>query len=176
MSVSVGRKWFFIMRILCSKAGLVSIALGALVVGLLHYVVFRNPEALYINKYLHFNDFLPKLSYIVPRESNLITGAMPTAIHVFSFSILTAMSLPFTKGNIISACILWLVVNTGFEAIQIINSCPSIIQADNLLSNLLCAYITNGIFDWLDIASAILGAISAYILLQSHLPPNTYRE
>ncbi len=153
------------VRFCCSKIGLGIFSIISLVIGVLLYLITRKLDSLYLSNALHFHNLPAWFPNLISDELKLLFGSLPTAIHVFSFSILTALSLGLKERNILTACIIWAVINIGFEAIQILDSCPLIFQAENIFNYTLCAYISNGVFDWFDVASALIGAAFAYVLM-----------
>jgi len=82
----------------------------------------------------------------------------PTFIHPFLFSLLSwwAMGFKYPKSSIG----FWLVINLIFEMGQSIQ-----VDKYDFLPTILQKYFINGTFDWWDMFSIILGAVSAYIFI-----------
>lgn len=142
----------------------IALAIVALGIGAGVYLFARNAGMLYLCR----GSSIPLLCLAragSPHHLSGLVATLPTALHVLAFSVMTAPLLR-SRYAIGVACLLWVCVDSGFEFLQIAKSCPFGLSAlDNPLANLTCAYIVNGSFDWMDIASAWFGAGIAYVAL-----------
>lgn len=138
--------------------GLVALAFGA---GM--YWFWRGPESLYLL------DLLGALPGEVAERKVLygfmaiLIGSLPSAVHVYSFSIFSALAFQLTRGTILLTCITWTAVNVIFEFTQIGNSCS--VSGEGTFALVLqtwCAFSANGTFDPQDIAFACVGGACAY--------------
>ena len=130
------------------------IALAALLLGISYYWLARPEHGLLLFP------MLPTTKLLVPSLVAHWLGWLPTAAHVFSFSLLTWLSLGGRHPTF--ACVLWCVVNAGFELGQalpvgVIDRFPDILNIRN--------YLTNGVFDWLDLTACVVGAWAAWSVL-----------
>lgn len=92
---------------------------------------------------------------------------LPSFVHPFAFSLLTAAVLPARSDWRLTACAAWGVVNVGFE----VGQHPDVgarladwLQSDGSASPLtraLSNYFVRGTFDVADIVAALLGAAAA---------------
>ena len=141
----------------------VTIALSALAMGILVYLMDRQPESVYF-----FPHWLSS-----PTHTGLFFGAvgnyLPTFIHVYVFIILTVVVMAPKAGRMEYICVFWLVVDSLFELgqISIISQWIAAITPDwfsgiPVLEN-TAAYFTSGTFDYLDIFSIVIGTIAAYL-------------
>jgi hypothetical protein len=134
------------------------------------YALLRNPNALYTSKALGIA--LPSSSFrsCLPDELLSIADALPTATHAFAFSILTALFFPPCRETICRCCLFWARTDNGFEFLQMAHSCPAMLAtSDYSIARIACADMSKGVFDWLDIFSACLGAAIAYSTLIWHV-------
>jgi hypothetical protein len=96
---------------------------------------------------------------------------LPSFIHPFSFSLFTAAVLSPRPTPRYGACIAWGAVNVAFEVGQ--HPLVSARLTEVLLGPLhglplvepLARYFVRGTFDWGDIAAALLGMVSAGVVL-----------
>lgn len=135
-----------------------------LVIGIAVYLFVRDPRILYLNNFLDIPFISINQADNITFFMNVYTGSIPTAVHAFAFSIFTALALGTNRKNIVLASIVWAVIDIFFEILQTIKDC-SFILGKHILGDFLCAYISSGTFDWLDIASIILGSFFAYYLM-----------
>jgi hypothetical protein len=97
---------------------------------------------------------------------------LPSFVHPFAFSLLTAATLPARSVWQYGACAVWGAVNVAFE----IGQHPQVsarlaegLQAgfgDTMLTRALANYFLRGTFDVGDIAAAVLGALAAAAVLR----------
>ena len=134
-------------------ASLVSIALGVL-----FYVFFREPSALYLFEKIS----LPWQSITIPNWAFWL-NSIPTLFHALSFSLVTVVVLSKTANSIAFACFFWAFINTIFEAGQLLQAYPAwLTDAASSIATAVFAYFVNGVFDPLDIVFAWSGALVAY--------------
>lgn len=142
------------------------IGLGALIIGILVYLIDRPSGHTY---------FLNRLPFPIPFDFNApgILGragsVLPDFIHVFSFSLITAGILGSEKKGAFYSCLFWFVVNALFETGQkfgrtISPFVPRWFDGIPYIENTK-NYFTRGTFDWLDLLAMLAGALSAWGLL-----------
>jgi hypothetical protein len=137
-----------------------------LVLGVIVYVLDRNPQQVY---------FLTKvLSH--PLAERPVFGeagsSLPSFAHVYAFILLTAALLPPTRGACLGATLFWLITDSAFEIGQhaaiaplIASAVPAWFSSIPIIENTR-AYFLNSTFDPIDIAAIIIGAIAAAATLQ----------
>lgn len=145
-------------------------AIAALIIGILVYVFFRQPESIY---------FIPDGFIINNAYSHAVsslTDHLPTFIHVFSFILLTAV-ISGSNRHIKLICITWLLIDSLFEIAQydapaewLAHHTPSWFSFIPVLENTK-SYFRNGTFDLIDLLSIAAGTLAAYLLLRY-----TYRK
>jgi len=91
-----------------------------------------------------------------------VGGALPSFAHAFAFSLLTALLLAPGRGAQRAACLGWAAVDTLFE----IGQHPAVAKHLLWLPGPLARYFRHGVFDALDVAAGLLGALLAYALLR----------
>lgn len=138
--------------------------------------------ALVLGLLLHVTQRDAAYSLLVPRvdaltglpELGAVAGWLPSFIHPFAFSLLSAALLPAPASARYGACIAWCAVNIAFEVGQHPRISPSL--AENLDSALgktplgppaqaLADCALRGTFDTGDIVAAMLGALAAAMVL-----------
>lgn len=88
---------------------------------------------------------------------------LPSLLHVFAFSLLTASVLPIGGVGTFHPCLIWWSIDCVFEFAQLpivakeINSALGV----NLLSRSLAACFLHGTFDLADLLAATAGALAA---------------
>jgi hypothetical protein len=100
---------------------------------------------------------------------------LPSFVHVFAFSVLTALLLPRRAHVGDGACVFWLGVNLLFElgqwrpvALWLVMHLQPAPEAGRW-RQALAAYFSNGTFDAGDVLAAVLGGVLAALLLRSSL-------
>ena len=98
--------------------------------------------------------------------------SLPSFLHVFGFSVLSAGIIAMNKKAYLLICSLWALINISFEILQ----SDFFLQLNQLTfftatfgdSALfwLQNYSSNAVFDYYDILAILLGAISAYWVLK----------
>jgi hypothetical protein len=125
---------------------------------------------------------LPDDAFLVPRLAieispawrdwvPALTGSLPTFTHTVAFALLTAaLVLPGQRGALF-ACLLWLGIETLFEAGQapsvsmwLSGYVPAWFSRVPILDH-AGSYFRGGTFDPNDLAAAVLGALIAYWIL-----------
>ena len=103
---------------------------------------------------------------------------LPSFVHPFGFSLITAAVLRPGPGSAQRACMAWCLVNIAFGLAQLRSVAAFLAEAmrDHLGSTrpvtLLANYFLRGTFDPGDIVAAVLGALTAAAVLR-HLQPAT---
>jgi hypothetical protein len=137
-----------------------------LVLGVLFYYFFRSAEYTYFLKFLgnknNLKDFLPPLFVT-------LGNSLPTFIHVFAFSLMTAGLVDSQKKSYLIVCLSWFVIDVFFElgqcfANNIIPIIPGWFSDIIFLENTKDFFL-HGKFDFIDLLSIALGSIAAYTLL-----------
>ncbi len=138
------------------------IAAAALSVGLLDYLLGRQPE----HVYFLFHGF----SLVHGHHSlfGVLGNYLPSFVHVYAFILLTAAVAGFSKTRLIRICATWFAIAFLFEVAQhpalspiIAVAVPAWFMGIPILDN-TAAYFLNGTFDILDLLSIALGTIAAY--------------
>jgi hypothetical protein len=92
---------------------------------------------------------------------------LPSAIHPFAFSLLSAAALPAPRSRAYGACLVWCVVNVVFEMGQHPLISAPLAQALDAafgrgpIGGALARYFVRGTFDVGDIVAAVAGALAA---------------
>ena len=97
---------------------------------------------------------------------------LPSFLHTFAFSLITAAALAPRSTPRYGACVAWAAINVGFEIGQ--HPLVSVRLAEALLGPMhgwplvqpLARYFVHGTFDWGDIAAAMLGAFTSATALR----------
>lgn len=137
-----------------------------LLVGLFIYVFDR-----------HFIPLFPipnviKLVEGTPQLFGSFSNFLPSFIHVFSFSLITASIIGCGKMSYLYVCMFWGMVNLLLELGQApwiyewIQPMISPWNDKNLIILYLDSYLKNGVFDILDVLSILFGALMAYKVLE----------
>ena len=139
--------------------------LSILVMGFLFYYFFRNAESTYFIQFFRLTQPIKETPHLLQRFGY----SLPTFIHVFAFSLLTAGIMENSKKGYATICLLWFGINVFFELGQkfdrwVIQFIPDWFSDIVLLENTK-NYFLNGCFDYLDLLSITLGALLAYIFL-----------
>ena len=141
--------------------GILSLSLGSLV-----YFYDRSPFHTYFLSQLNviFYTFNGPQKVFGPIGNNL-----PSFIHPFSFSLITAGFLSTNKSYFIPICAFWFLVNCAFELGQKYGSLVLQILPDWLsystVFKISVIYFSGGTFDVRDIAAICLGSIIGYSVL-----------
>lgn len=140
--------------------------MSALFAGVLFYVYFRDPHEVY---FLRFFDVPAGVSVVLPPFLTGLGGHLPSFLHVFSFSLLTAAFLPLTRKAIFFSCTFWTVVNLCFELGQKYKTAaarivPSWFQGIPFLEN-TADFFRFGSFDVIDMTAMTAGGVAAGLFL-----------
>lgn len=142
------------------------IGFSGLVLGILFYYFFRSAEHTYFLKILAINPQGHKfLSPILVALAN----SLPTFIHVFAFILMTASLIAGQKRGYIAVCLAWFAVDFIFELGQgfgdmLISFIPDWFSNFLFFENTK-DYLQHGRFDYLDLISIAIGALTAYLFL-----------
>ena len=141
--------------------GVLVLALGTLV-----YLVDRAPHETYFVSEsrvdISLHDTLPGLF-------GRIGASLPTFTHVFAFIMITAGLINCRRRGYLVIAFSWFIIDAAFEIGQkykdaAVRWVPSWFSGIPFLENTE-NYFQNGTFDWIDMATIFLGAITAYIVL-----------
>jgi hypothetical protein len=137
-------------------------ALLALTLGLAVYVLDRAPGS----------------AYFLPRDLSLpgthawfgaLGGWLPEFVHVYAFSLLTALILGASRGALLTSCLTWWAIDSFFEIGQhplisphIAAAVPAWFAGIPFLEN-TAAYFAYGTFDAGDLVAIAVGALMAYL-------------
>jgi hypothetical protein len=149
------------------------IAAVALSVGLLVYLLGRQPE----HVYFLFHGF--SLAHGHHSLFGVLGNYLPSFVHVYAFILLTAAVAGFSQTRLTGTCAVWFVVASLFEAAQhpaispiIAAAVPAWFARVPILDN-TAAYFLNGTFDLWDLLSIVLGTMAACV---NHLADEKQRE
>lgn len=144
----------------------VLIAVIALSIGSLVYLLDRQPDRVY------FLSFLPHgLTFVHGRYPlfGIIGDSFPTFVHVYAFILLTVGIAGSSNPRLLRICTLWFVIAALFECGQhplltsrIAAALPAWFARVPILDN-TAAFFLKGTFDLLDLLSIALGTIAAYL-------------
>ena len=102
----------------------------------------------------------------------VLGGSLPSFVHPFVFSLLTAAVLPAAKAPRYGACAAWCAVNLAFECGQHASiRMPLALALHRWLDPIglgapMANYFLRGTFDVADLVAAVLGALSAALALR----------
>lgn len=153
------------------------VAVCALLLGILIYGLFRDPEQLLLAGLLPtLTDSLPGSS---PGKSPAVFYSLPSFLHIYAFILLSCVVVAASINSVRLICLFWLVTELLFEIGQhdavatfLITQLPEPSTQPGWLQALV-GYFVNGRFDTMDILALILGAASAYV---SILTTRRWRE
>ena len=146
------------------SASVAGIGCVAFAVGLLVYLTDRDASKA---------AFIPTVTWLA--GSNVfgaLGGWLPSFVHTFAFSLFTAAVLPQRSVPRYGACVAWFAVNVAFEVGQ--HPLVSVRLAEVLegglggmpLTRPLVNYFVRGTFDVGDLAAALVGAVTAGVVLR----------
>ena len=140
-------------------------AIGALVVGLLVYLLDRQSNTIYF-----MPDWLSLSTYFKP-FFGLIGNYLPTFIHVYVLILLTAVIMVAPNALVIPICAAWFTIDSLLEVAQIpliaqwiSTHVPSWFGQVPFLDN-TADYFMAGTFDMLDLCSVAAGTLCAYLTI-----------
>ena len=141
-------------------------AIGALAVGVLVYLLDRQPMSVYF-----IPDWISLANNLNPIFGE-IGNYLPTFIHVYAFILLTTIIVAPSPAWIIPICAAWFSVDSLFELAQITpidqwiaGNVPDWFTGIPFLEN-TSAYFIAGTFDLLDLFSIAVGTIFAYLTIR----------
>ncbi len=141
----------------------VVIAAVALAVGVLVYLLDRQPEHTY------FLSHGLTLVYVPYSLFGAAGNYLPAFIHVYAFILLTAAVAGSSIARLLGTCTVWFVIASLFECGQhpavsplIAAALPAWFASVPVLDN-TAAYVLNGTFDLLDLLSLAAGTVAAYL-------------
>jgi general stress protein CsbA len=140
--------------------------LNILILGALYYFFFRTAEHTY---FLRFFENTPQLKHILPPLLVALGNGLPTFIHVFAFTLMTAGFFASSEKGYAIVCFFWFTIDVLFELGQgldqrMIQVIPDWFSDFWLLENTK-NYFSHGRFDYLDLLSIAVGSTAAYMLL-----------
>ncbi|HPC04306.1 MAG TPA: hypothetical protein PKY58_09495 [Syntrophales bacterium] len=140
---------------------------SALLAGVFLYGFFRAPEQVYFLRFLHLP---PGEAVSLPPAVSALTNSLPSFLHVFSFSLLTAALFPPTGKAILLSCFFWTAVDLLFELGQNFGEAaagmvPSWFQGVPFLEN-TAGFFRQGVFDTADMTAMAAAGVTAYMVLQ----------
>ena len=141
-------------------------ATGALAVGVLVYLLDRQPTSVYF-----IPDWITLANNLNPIFGE-IGNYLPTFIHVYAFILLTTIIVAPSPAWIIPICAAWFAVDSLFELAQftpidqwIAGNVPDWFASIPFLEN-TSAYFISGTFDFLDLLSIAAGTAAAYLTIR----------
>jgi general stress protein CsbA len=142
------------------------VGLNILILGVLYYFFFRTAEHTY---FLKFFENTPQLKHLLPPLLVALGNSLPTFIHVFAFTLMTAGLFASKEKGYAIVCFFWFTIDTLFELGQGFNNMLNqVIPAwfsDFFLLEKIKNYFLHGRFDYLDLFSIAVGSVLAYMLL-----------
>lgn len=143
----------------------VLVGFSALFLGFLLYLLHRPPDTYFLS-FIKAHD---ASSYGISPPFNAISGALPSFLHVFAFSLMIGGLLSCRKRGYLIICFAWLFINVLFEigqrhpisASQVI---PAWFEEVFILRNMQ-NYFQKGTFDFSDLLASFVGAAAAYCVL-----------
>jgi hypothetical protein len=140
----------------------VIIGMISLVLGLFVYVIDRPPDQTY---FIYKAGMDISLYGTLPRIFGQIGNSLPSFLHVFSFTLITAGILSCTKRGYLLICLSWFLVDCTFEfgqkykalAVRVI---PELFDRLPFLENNR-KYFLSGRFDPYDLAAIVFGSVAA---------------
>ena len=141
------------------------VGFNVLFLGVLFYYFFRASEHTY---FIQFFELTPPLQE-TPFLFQKLGYSLPTFIHVFAFSLITAGLIANRKSGYATTCLFWLGINVLFEFGQkydswVVQFVPRWFSDIAFLQNTQI-YFLKGRFDYFDLFSITLGALVAYLVL-----------
>ena len=144
----------------------ISIGSITLFIGLLFYLTNRPSDQIYFI----CKGFIPiSMPQYFSVKLGIIGLCLPSFVHVFSFSIITAGWISSGKRSMFMICLVWFIIDSLFELGQKYNIWSSSIVPDwffnvPFLENTK-NYFMKGTFDYFDLIAISIGAASAYLVL-----------
>ena len=144
----------------------IMIGVTALGLGILFYCFYRSPDHTYFLRFLGGNQHTQQLT---PPVFAAFANSLPTFIHAFAFSLITAGLVARRQKGYLAVCLAWFAIDVFFEIGQgvsgiIVPLIPDWFSGFVFLENMK-DYFLHGHFDYLDILSIALGSAAAYSIL-----------
>jgi hypothetical protein len=142
------------------------IGLIGLLIGSLIYLIDRPPDQTY---FVYSSPINISLFNIIPNLFASIGNSLPAFIHVFSFILITAGMIFYTKRRYLIICLSWFLIDCAFEMGQKYSTwsagiIPCWFDGIPFLENTK-NFLLQGTFDFFDMAAIALGSIAAYFVL-----------
>ena len=145
------------------SASLAAIGSVAFAIGLFVYLADRDPSKAAL---------IPTVALLTGSNVfGMLGGWLPSFVHTFAFSLFTAAALPIRSVPRYGTCVAWFAVNTAFEVGQHPQVSARLAEALQgglgalPFSRSLSNYFVHGTFDPGDIVAALLGALTAGLVL-----------
>jgi hypothetical protein len=144
------------------------VGLGGLSLGALIYLFERSPGSYGFGAIVR-----DSLGFIRPHRVvfGVLANNLPSFVHVFAFSLMTAGLLPTRRKGDLLICLLWFLIDTAIEIGQGLKPVCLAILPDWLdvltppMANLQ-EYFRYGTFDIRDIIAGLLGALAAFVVAE----------
>ena len=144
----------------------VSAGMGALLLGVMVYLVDRSPDSVY---------FIPSwlsMSGYFNQVFGVIGNYLPTFVHPFAFILLTSAFVEPKNKNILIICWAWFTIDSLFEFAQMTSVAQWLVTVVPAFNNIPVLentqnYLVNGTFDALDVLSMLLGTVAAYFIVSN---------
>lgn len=143
----------------------VAVAIGVLAIGILVYLLDREPGSVYF-----IPDWISLANSLSP-ISGQIGHHLPTFVHVYVFILLTTATLIRPLVRLTAICFIWFAIDSLFEIAQIATIAqwiagivPAWFAGMPFLEN-TASYFLAGTFDILDLVSIAVGTIVAYLTI-----------
>lgn len=134
-----------------------ALACAMLGIGSLVYVLGRPAQSTMLFGAVAAGNRLPEL--VGPA-----TASLPTFAHAFSLSVITALWLGTSKRARVTACLLWLAIDSVFEVGQHASIAARIVALMPDQLDLIGAYFATSTFDVGDLISIGIGCSCAYFI------------
>ncbi len=139
------------------------IGFSALCLGGLIYVTLRSPGRIYATNYFGIHDRIFEVSSPI---LHTLANSMPAFLHVFSFILISASFVTYSKKTYAAIAVGWLVVDCCFELGQKYKSLATRLHFDFFESIPFLETTRNffllGTFDIGDIIAFVLGTVFAF--------------
>jgi hypothetical protein len=145
---------------------LILLGVLGLIIGSFLYLADRNPDDVY---FIYKTGKGLSLFHRLPNFFGYLGYWLPTFLHPFSFSLLSAAVCSASIKNYAAICLFWCGINILFEIGQrfkaiAVGIVPDWFAGIPYLENTK-GYFVNGTFDYVDIVSIMLGASTAFVIL-----------
>jgi len=148
-----------------SSRWLFALALVTLAAGCAVYLAERDPARVWL---MPAGWSLASMRGLLPA---VLSGSSPSLVHVFVFSVLTALCLRRSRVAIAASCLGWFAIDALFEIGQhraiapaLIGALPAWFARVPLLDH-VAPFLRNGTFDTNDLAAVAIGAVAAWLSL-----------